>query len=232
MYVYGDYCTGEILGWNGTTQTLLLDTTLNISSFGEDESGEIYVVGLGGTVSRIDSTAPPCTYGITPPSASYGASGGSGSVAVTAGAGCDWTAVSNAAWIDVTSGTPGSGNGSVGYSVDPNTTTSPRTGTMTVAGQTFTVNQAGAPATCTYSISPTKMNFGRAGGTGTVNVTAPAGCSWTAVSNNTSWLTVTGGASGAGNGTVSYSVAALPGQGNRNGRLTIAGLTFSVKQSK
>ena len=52
-YVYGDYCTGEIFAWNGTTQTLLLDTTLNISSFGEDESGELYVVGLGGTVSRI-----------------------------------------------------------------------------------------------------------------------------------------------------------------------------------
>jgi len=29
-YVYGDYCTGEIFGWDGT-QTLLLDTALNIS---------------------------------------------------------------------------------------------------------------------------------------------------------------------------------------------------------
>ena len=102
---------------------------------------------------------------------------------------------------------------------------------MTIASQTFTVNQAAAPATCTYSISPTRATFGRAGGTGTVNVTATSGCSWTAVSNNT-WITVTGGASGAGNGTVSYSVAALPGQGARNGRLTIAGQSFTVKQSK
>jgi len=34
-------------------QSLLLDTALSISSFGEDEAGEIYVVGLGGTVHRI-----------------------------------------------------------------------------------------------------------------------------------------------------------------------------------
>ena len=39
-YVYGDFCTGEIFAWNGTTQTVLLDTTMNISSFGEDEQGD------------------------------------------------------------------------------------------------------------------------------------------------------------------------------------------------
>ncbi len=35
---------------------VLLDTSLNISSFGEDEAGEVYVVGLGGTVSRLASS--------------------------------------------------------------------------------------------------------------------------------------------------------------------------------
>lgn len=52
-YVYADYCSGEILLWDNNQQTLLLDTARNISSFGEDESGEIYVVGLGGTVEKI-----------------------------------------------------------------------------------------------------------------------------------------------------------------------------------
>ena len=52
-YVYADYCTGEIFQLEGGTSSLLLDTALNISSFGEDEAGEIYVVGLGGTVHRI-----------------------------------------------------------------------------------------------------------------------------------------------------------------------------------
>ncbi len=58
-YIYGDYCTGEILLWNNNQQTLLLDTTRNISSFGEDEDGELYVVGLGGTVERIVGTQGP-----------------------------------------------------------------------------------------------------------------------------------------------------------------------------
>ncbi len=53
-YLYADYCTGEILLWNNNTQTLLLDTSRFISSFGEDESGEIYVAGLAsGTVEKV-----------------------------------------------------------------------------------------------------------------------------------------------------------------------------------
>ena len=40
-YVYGDFCSGEILGWNGSTQSVLLDTAMSISSFGEDEAGEL-----------------------------------------------------------------------------------------------------------------------------------------------------------------------------------------------
>ncbi len=57
-YIYADYCTGEIFMLNGGTQSLLLDTTRNISGFGEDEAGEIYVIGLGGTLERISSTTP------------------------------------------------------------------------------------------------------------------------------------------------------------------------------
>jgi glucose/arabinose dehydrogenase len=56
-YVYGDYCSGEIWvahetsdGWR-TEQ--LLDTDERITSFGEDESGEIHVVGREGTVYRV-----------------------------------------------------------------------------------------------------------------------------------------------------------------------------------
>jgi hypothetical protein len=229
-YVYADYCTGEIFTWDGSTQSVALDTTLNISSFGEDEFGDLYVVGLGGTVSKIVSTSP-CTYSISPSSQNFPSSGGTGSVTVTAGGGCAWTAVSNASWIHVTSGASGSGNGAVAYSVDANSSSLDQNGTMTIAGQTFTVAQSGA-ATCTYSISPARETFPVAGGTATVAVTAGPGCNWTAVSN-ASWITITAGASGGGNGTVSYSVATYTGRPrNRNGTMTIAGLTFSVKQSR
>ncbi len=59
-YVYGDFCSGEIFMLSGGTGILLLDTDISIASFGEDEAGEIYVVGLGGTVHKIvNPDAPP-----------------------------------------------------------------------------------------------------------------------------------------------------------------------------
>jgi len=60
-YVFGDFCTGESFMMQSglDTSPVLLDTTMNISSFGQDESGEIYVVGLGGTVHRIVNPNPP-----------------------------------------------------------------------------------------------------------------------------------------------------------------------------
>lgn len=58
-YVYADFCTGEIFMLNGGTASVLLDTGLNISSFGEDEAGEIYVVGLSGSLDRINNPNPP-----------------------------------------------------------------------------------------------------------------------------------------------------------------------------
>jgi hypothetical protein len=52
--------------------------------------------------------------------------------------------VSNAGCITVTSGASGTGNGTVGYSVAANGGSGERQGTVTVAGQTFTVTQAGS----------------------------------------------------------------------------------------
>ena len=95
-----------------------------------------------------------------------------------------------------------------------------------------TVSKIVPAAPCTYSISPVRATFPSAGGSASVAVTAPVGCSWTAVSN-ASWITITAGGTGSGNGTVEYSVAPYTGQpGNRNGTMTIAGQRFSVKQSR
>lgn len=60
-YLYADFCSGEIFSLSGGAQSLLLDAGKNISSFGEDEAGEIYVVGLGGTIHRLinPNSTPP-----------------------------------------------------------------------------------------------------------------------------------------------------------------------------
>ncbi|HOW56840.1 MAG TPA: BACON domain-containing protein, partial [Smithellaceae bacterium] len=82
-----------------------------------------------------------------------------------------------------------------------------------------------------YSISPAGESFTGGANTGTINViTAASSCTWTAVSNNTSWLTITSGASGTGNGIVSYSLAANTGAA-RTGTITISGQLFTVTQA-
>ena len=83
---------------------------------------------------------------------------------------------------------------------------------------------------CTYTLTPTTQSFPASGGSGTVNVAAGSGCSWTAVRND-SWIIITSNASGAGTGTVNYSVSANPGSSSRTGTLTIAGNTVTVSQS-
>ncbi len=71
-----------------------------------------------------------------------------------------------------------------------------RSGTMTIAGQTFTVTQA---APCTYAIAPTTRTSPAAGEATSVSVTAGSTCAWSATSN-AAWLTVSSGATGTGNG--------------------------------
>ena len=194
--------------------------TIEATSFTADAIGS-YTVAL--------TTQTPCTYAISPTALNFNSGGGSASVAVTAGSGCAWAAASNSSFITITAGSSGTGNGTVSYSVAANPNTSARSGTMTIAGQTFTVTQDAAP--CTYSIAPTAQSFTSAAGTGSVAVTAPAGCAWTATSNNPSFITITAGASGSGSGTVSYSVTANTTNSSRTGTLTVAGQTFTVTQA-
>ena len=176
---------------------------------------------------KLSSAAPTCTYSINPTSASVGSAASTGSFAVTAAAGCMWSAASNApAWLTTTSS--GSGNGTVSYSVTANTATTSRTGAITIGGQTFTVTQA-ATTPCTYSLSPTTASVGSGASSGSFNVTAGSGCTWTATSNNTDWITTT--SSGAGPGTVNYSVAANTSTSSRTGSITVSGQTFTVTQA-
>jgi hypothetical protein len=192
---------------------------------GPTRSGTMTIAGQTFTVMQ----ASGCSFTLNPTGQSFAAAGGAGSANVAAGAGCAWTAASNDSWITITGGSNGSGNGTVNYSVGANNTLNQRTGTMTIAGQTFTITQDPAPP-CTFTLSATGQSFGSGGGAGSVNLTAGAGCAWTAVSNE-SWITITSGSSGTGNGTVNYSVAANASLNSRVGMMTIAGQTFTITQA-
>lgn len=115
---------------------------------GGARTGTMTVAGRVFTVTQ--DAAPSCSYSISPTSASYTSGGGIGSVNITTGAGCAWTAASNDAWITITSGASGSGNGTVNYSVGINSGAA-RNGTMTIAGSTFGVAQAAVTTTAYFS---------------------------------------------------------------------------------
>jgi hypothetical protein len=152
---------------------------------------------------------------------------GTGNITVTAGSGCLWTASSNVSWITVTSGASGTGNGTLNYSVEANAGAT-RTGTITIGRQIFTVTQSGNNITCSYVVSLSIISTS-AGGPGNVSVATDNGCAWTATSDST-WLTVSSGASGTGNGMASYLVAANTGPTPRTGHITIGGRTVTIMQ--
>ena len=130
-------------------------------------------------------------------------------------------------FVTVTSGSSGTGNGTVNYSVAANSGPQ-RTGTMTIAGETFTVTQNAAG--CSYTLSPSNNNVTSAAGSGSFNVNTTAGCTWTAASNNLSWLNVVSGSSGTGNGTVNYIYTANPGVA-RSATIAVGGMTFTLDQA-
>jgi hypothetical protein len=85
-------------------------------------------------------------------------------------------------------------------------------------------------AVCNYTVTPTAESFEANGGSSSVTVTTPPGCNWTAVSND-SWITITSGGSGSGNGVVEYTVASNSESQSRIGTMLIATQTVTITQS-
>src|SRR5262249_19287973 len=106
----------------------------------------------------------------------------------------------------------------------PNAANAARSGTITIAGHTFTLIETG----CTFSIAPTSETFGSAAGSGAVAMTTPAACSWTGA-NLPSWASAGPAGNGTGPGTWQYSVAANAG-GERSQTITIGTGTFTLRQ--
>jgi uncharacterized protein (TIGR03437 family) len=168
-----------------------------------------------------------CTFTLNPASRSVPATPDTvGSITVNASqSNCARVAVSdNPAWLTISFGSPGTGNGTIGYRVEANTTGSIRNGSIQVGNARFTVTQAAAD--CLYELSPLTARVLAAAGTGTIRVTTR--CQWTAASN-ASWLQVTPG-TGIGDGTISYSYEANRDTQARNAAITIGNRTFALTQ--
>jgi uncharacterized protein (TIGR02145 family) len=174
-----------------------------------------------------EETSPSCTYTISPTSGNFTSNGGTGSVSVTASSSsCPWTTSNSLSWVSL-SPASGTGNQSVDVILSANTGDA-RSGSVIIAGQTYTISQEAAPASCTYTISPTSGSFTSSGGTSSVSVTASSSsCPWT-TSNSLSWVN-SSPTSRTGSGSVSLTVTANTGAA-RSGSVTIAGKIYTISQ--
>jgi hypothetical protein len=232
-------CTWEVsanVDWISSLSPASGQGTANVSFHVAANDGSSHRDGMlvvNGEQARVSQSAP-CRYDVSPTGQNVAAAGGAGApVTVSAGSTCQWTSSSNVSWIAITAGATGSGNGTVTFSVATNSGGT-RTGTLTIAGRAFTVTQSASaspppPPTCSYSISPNNLKVSASAGTGSTTVATNSTCSWTAASDAT-WIAVTSGASGTGDGRVAFSYTQNNDKKDRKGTLTVAGRTFTVEQ--
>ena len=181
----------------------------------------------------------------------FPADGGTGTANIEVLAGCRWVANltdtdSFTSFTSVHGGggelvspfvATGSGAATLTYSVRPNVRPDSRSATIRLfrsdfatplPTEPFTVTQEGSrcPASA-YQISPLDTVREDEGGAGTIHVTAPPGCRWTAIPDQR-WIEVSP-LGGTGSRDISYNVATNDGLW-RSGNIVIAGKTFSVIQ--
>lgn len=164
--------------WNPTAPAqLTLPTTFtalssqDLAGVAKNFSGSTVNV-TDSPVLLTDSVPPPaCSFSVTPTSVSVVVTGGSRTLSVVASSSqCNWTATSNAAFVTITSGSTGLGNGTVAINVTANASaTTFRTGTLTLAGQTITVTQAGTVSLPPFGSVDTPLQ-GAANQTGSIVV--------------------------------------------------------------
>jgi trimeric autotransporter adhesin len=95
------------------------------------------------TLPFILSVSSGCTFAVSPGGQAFPASGGAGTISIAVRASCIWTASVGPAWVALKSPSSGMGIASVNYTVSANSG-GDRSGILTVAGQSFVVEQSSA----------------------------------------------------------------------------------------
>ena len=213
--------------WIQTTSTGtgsgMLSFTVEANPSGGARSGTIIVAGKTLTITQAPA---PCTYALDVTNANFTTSGGTGTFGVITLMGCPWRAVSSDSWLTITGRSNGTGTGLVSYAVADNSDNcTNRSGTVTVGGQILTVTQIAGSGR--YALTAAHTNVTAQAGSGSVNLTAGAGCAWTAISSN-DWIQTT--STGTGSGPVRYTFDSNLAATGRTGRITIQDQTFAIVQ--
>ena len=105
-------------------------------------------VALNDLVGAVSDTFMTCgSFFVPPPHIMFSGQGETSTVrlSLSSGGPCAWTARSNVPWITITSPASGNGSADLTYVVSSHAGGAPRTGTLTIAGQTFVITQSQNP---------------------------------------------------------------------------------------
>jgi len=231
---------GANCGWNASSAAAFATVSpqsgigngtvaVTVLSNAASTTGRSANLTIGGQQVQLQQSGTACTFNLQSADGTVPASGGSGAVGVVAPAVCTWNAISNTPqWLSV-SPAGGAGSTNVQFVAQANSSASPRTGTLTVAGLTYTVTQAGAP--CSYVLSTSNLTVASSGLTSSVAFnTASTGCSPTAVSY-ASWIKNVGTTFNGVAGTVDFTVEATPYTTTRVGTIQVGEQTFTITQT-
>ncbi|HMJ90791.1 MAG TPA: BACON domain-containing carbohydrate-binding protein, partial [Candidatus Acidoferrum sp.] len=176
----------------------------------------------------IVQSAGPCAFVLSDSNRTHTAAPITNSISVTTRPDCTWNvATTNIDWITIPPSPAHTGNGPVTYALSENSSLTERIGFISIASETLVITQQAL--VCAWQIDVNSRDHAAAGQSASVNVTAQSICSWS-VENIPPWITITAGASGTGNGTVSYDVEANVSTVGRMGVMVIAGQPFTVTQ--
>lgn len=144
--VTATWVTGStVASMSGSTLTagqVLADTPATITAT-YTEKGVTQTTTTKITIKPVAVNA--CLPSLSANNTSVPAAGGSYAFTVSAGSACTWPVSTLSTWLHPATGS-GTGNASLGFTVDANNSTAVRTGTISVGNQTYTVTQAGGKA--------------------------------------------------------------------------------------
>jgi hypothetical protein len=177
--------------------------------------------------------ATQCTYALSTDAISFDANGGTGFTRMKAPADCAWTTQTSVPWI--TASPSGTGSATMTLIVQPNPANPSRIGTVTSAGQTLTITQAGTPnvvppAACVIDLEPrgAQLAYNDIADL-KVFVKTSGACTWSARAIDP-WISIVTNVTGSGAMGITYALDRNVGTEPRVGKIQVGDKFITIIQ--
>ena len=183
----------------------------------------------GSWTINLQTSTTACAFTLSPSVQSFPITGGSGSFAINMPVNCSWTASTSSNFLTIDSPASGNGSGGISFSVAPNFEGG-RAGSISVSNgvavRTFEVQQ---PSGCPFSVNQTTLNFGSAGGSSNIGITAGNLCNWQGTSS-ANWIQIMTPPQ-SGDGTLTINVQPNTAANGRTATVTVGARSVTVNQA-